>query len=213
MGNFELFPLIWRSFPLGFIPFSSSCKLISICLLAAIWFACYSTVQMLWQSQRRPPLRLSTSHFRETGNEGLRELCGPRANIVPTGQGWRRSYLFVCLFCRYLFPGVLWGLCRVNTNVALWPASREKCPSWGVRHARSRVGQIHHSCRSPVWIECLLDWSLVPFTQNAVRHGKRWPHFQVRIIQAFRIRFSWHATLYLQIVWKNRFLINFQSFL
>lgn len=134
-----------------------------------------------------------------------REHCAHRPGLT--------KKLFVFFFCRYLFPGVLWGLCRVNTNVALRPASREKCPSWGVRHARSRVGQIHHSCRSPVWIECLLDWSLVPFTQNAVRHGKRWPHFQVRIIQAFRIRFLWHATLYLQIVWRNRFLINFQSFL
>lgn len=42
------------------------------------------------------------------------------------------------------------------------------------------MGQIHHRSGRPMWIECLANWGFVSFTQNAVRHGERWPHFQVR---------------------------------
>lgn len=85
------------------------------------------------------------------------------------------------IFGRYLFPGLFWSIRRFDSDVALQHSTKGRNVTQGVRNERCIMGQIYCRYRRALWTGIIFNWIVCVSSENAVLHGRRWPHFQVRM--------------------------------
>ena len=88
------------------------------------------------------------------------------------------------IFGRYLFPGLFWRIRCFDSDVALQHSTKGRSVTQGVRIERCILGQIYCLSGCALWIGIIFNWTVGVSSQNAVLHGRRWPHFQVRMARS-----------------------------
>ena len=84
--------------------------------------------------------------------------------------------LFLTDICFLAYFGV-----SGDSDVPLQHSTKGKSVTQGVRIERWIVGQICCLSRCALRIGIFFNWAVCVSSQNAVLHGRRWPHFQIRM--------------------------------